>query len=53
MLDNKTILITGGTNLALKIWIKRLALKTICLSHSIELHETGSGAFIEKALNNG
>ncbi|EGT0666123.1 hypothetical protein JAG28_001443 [Citrobacter werkmanii] len=40
-------------HLTLKIWIKRLALKTICFSHSIELHETVIGAFIEKALIGG
>ncbi|BDI44215.1 hypothetical protein OkiPb00232_50910 [Escherichia coli] len=35
-------------NLALKPRIKRLARKTICFSHSVELHEKVIGAVIEK-----
>jgi len=35
-------------NLILRIRIKRLARRTICFSHSVELHEKVIGAFIEK-----
>ncbi|GKW04582.1 hypothetical protein PEC301877_33950 [Pectobacterium carotovorum subsp. carotovorum] len=35
-------------NLTLRMRIKRLALKTICCSRSIELHEKAIGGFIEK-----
>lgn len=35
-------------NLPLKTRIKRLARRTICSSHSVELHEKVIGAFIEK-----
>ncbi|EJW0610013.1 IS1 family transposase, partial [Escherichia coli] len=35
-------------NLTLRTRIKRLVRKTICFSHSVEIHEKVIGAFIEK-----